>query len=306
LIINRIVLRTWADGLSREAFLQLDRWGAFSRNLAVVSGLVALAFCLSAYGSRKSALPLSARIGIMAFGWALIPIIVMMTFLPLAWTRVELVLVIAGLSHALILLLILAGIHWGSTKAISSALALLLVTYLSGIVSLIVSLVGARALWEHTERLAFAFRWSGELAYLAVPIAVGFAIRIPWRGSPGKWTIAASTLAAVGAGVGMMAWGDSVGGDLTNLFYGAFRLDFLAEQNAVGWYTVPWSIGWAVTAAAILSKDPPRRQLGAALALLLCTGYAPRTPSSLVMSVLAVALVSRAALATALRRKAAR
>ncbi len=305
LIINRIVLRTWADGLSREAFLQLDRWGAFSRNLAVVSGLVALAFCLSAYGSRKSKLPLSARIGIMGFGWALIPIIVMMTFLPLAWTRVELVLVIAGLSHALILLLILAGIHWGSTKAISSALALLLVTYLSGIVSLIVSLVGGRALWEHTERLAFAFRWSGELAYLAVLLVMGFAIRIPWREPRGKWTIAVSTLAAVGAAAGMTLWGDAAGSELTNLFYGAFRLDFLAEQDAIGWYAVPWGIGWAVTAAAVLSRDPTSRQIGAGLALLLCTGYAPRTPSALVMSVLAVALVSRAAVATALRRKAA-
>lgn len=305
LIINRILLRTWAAGLSREAFLQLDRWGAFSRNLAVVSGLVALSFCLAAYGSRKSKLPLSARIGIMGFGWAFIPIVVMMTFLPLAWTRVELVLVIAGLAHALILLLILAGIHWRSSKAISSALALLLVAYVSGIVSLIVSLVGGRALWEHTERLAFAFRWSGELAFLAVPIAVGFAVRIPWREARGKSTLVFSLIAAAGVAVGMVVWRNSVGGDLTNLFYGAFRLDFLAEQNAIGWYAVPLGIGWAVTVAATMSKDPTLRQMGAALVLLLCTGYAPRTPSALVISVLAVALVSRAAVATALRRKAA-
>jgi len=305
LIINRILLRTWASDLSREAFLQLERWGTFSRNLAVVSGLVALSFCLSAYGSRKSELPLSARIGIMGFGWALIPIVVMMTFLPLAWTRVELVLVIAGLAHALILLLILAGIHWRSTKAISSTLALLLVAYVSGIVSLIVTLLGGRALWEHTARLAFAFRWSGELAFLAVPIAVGFAVGIPWRGARGKSTLVLATIAALGVAAGMVAWRNSVGGDLTNLFYGAFRLDFLADKNAIAWYAVPLSIGWAVTVVATLSKDPTLRQVGAALVLLLCTGYAPRTPSALVMSVLAVALVSRAAVATALRRRAA-
>ena len=305
LIINRILLRTWASSWSREAFYELDRWGAFSRNLAVVSGLVALGFCLAAFGSRRSGLPLSARIGIMGFGWAFIPIVVMMTFLPLAWTRVELVLLIAGLAHALILLLILAGIHWRSTKATSSALALLLVAYVSGIVSLIVTLVGGRALWEHTERLAFAFRWSGELAYLAVPIAVGFAVRIPWRETRGKWVLVFSTLAAAGVAVGMVAWRRAIGVDLTNLFYGAFRLDFLAEQDAIGWYAVPLGIGWAVTSAAILSKDPTLRQMGAALALLLCTGYAPRTPSALVISVLAVALVSRTALAYALRRRAA-
>ncbi len=305
LIINRVLLPTWAGELSRGTFLQLERWGAFPRNLAVVSGLVALAFCLSAYGSRKNGLPLSARIGIMAFGWAFIPIVVMMTFLPLAWTRVELVLVIAGLAHAMILLLILAGIHWRSTKAMSSALALLLIAYVSGIASLIVSLAGGRALWEHTERLAFAFRWSGELAFLAVPIALGFAVRIPWQEARGKATLIVAMLAAVGVAIGIVVWQSSVGGELSNLFYGAFRLDFLAERDAIGWYAIPLGIGWAVTVAAILSKDPTRRQMGAALALLLCTGYAPRTPSALVMSVLAVALVSRAAVAVALRRRAA-
>ena len=305
LVINRIVLRSWADTFSREVFLQLDRWGAFSRNLAVLSGLVALAFCLAAYGSRKSGLPLSARIGIVGFGWALVPIVTMMTFLPLAWTRTQLVLVVAGLAHSLILLLILAGIHWRSTKAMSGALALLLVAFVSGIVSLIVTLVGGRALWEHTERLAFAFRWSGELAYLAVPVALVFAVRIPWREARGKWVLVASTLAASGFAAGMVVWRSSVGVDLTNLFYGAFRLDLLAEHNAIDWYAVPLGIGWAAAAAATLSKDPTLRQIGAALLLLLCTGFAPRTPSALLLSVLAVALVSRSALATALRRRAA-
>ena len=136
LIITRVVLRGWSDTLSREEFLALDRWGAFSRNLAAVSALVALAFCLMAFGSRRSGLPLSARIGILGFGWAFVPIVTLMTFLPLAWTRVELVLVVAGLAHALILLLILAGIHWRSTKPVSLALGLLLVAYLSGIASL--------------------------------------------------------------------------------------------------------------------------------------------------------------------------
>lgn len=306
LIINRIVLRTWAGRFSRDTFHQLDQWGAFSRNLAVVSALVALGFCLTAYGSRKSGLPLSARVGIAGFGWAFIPIVTMMTFLPLAWTRPELVLVIAGLAHALILLLILAGIHWHSTKPLSSTLALLLVAFVSGIISLIVTLVGGRALWEHTERLAFAFRWSGELAFLAVPIAVGFTLRIPWREARGRWILAVSALAAAAVAVGMVAWRGAIGVDLTNLFYGAFRLDLLAEQGAVAWYAVPLGVGWAVTCAAILSKDSTIRQLGAALALLLCTGYAPRTPMALVISVLAVALVSRTALSEALRRKAAR
>jgi hypothetical protein len=303
LVINRILLRSWAESLSREAFQQLDRWGAFSRNLAVVSGLVALGFCLTAYGSRKSGLPLSARIGIMGFGWSFIPIVTLMTFLPLAWTRVELVLVIAGLSHALILLLILGGIHWRSTKPLATSLGLLLVAYVSGIASLISSIVGGRHLWEHTERLAYAFRWSGELAFLVVPIALGFGLRIPWRRTSGKLVLGASALAGGLVAASIALWERAVGTNLETLFYGAFRLDLFAEQGLISWYAVPLGIGWAVTCAATLSRNPPQRQIGAALFLLLCTGYAPLTPSSFVMSALAVALVSRVALSRALVRK---
>ncbi|MGB3049683.1 MAG: hypothetical protein WBB42_01705, partial [Polyangiales bacterium] len=61
-------------------------------------------------------------------------------------------------------------------------------------------------------------------------------------------------------------------------------------------------VGAAVTVAAIMSKDAIRRQLGGALLLLLNAGYAPRTPSTLLMTVLGVALLARAAIALAQRR----
>jgi hypothetical protein len=152
---------------SHDAFVRLDTWGAFARNLSAVSALVALSFCLASLSSRKSGLPISARAGIASFGWVLVPIIALMTFLPRGMTRVELVLAVVGLAHALILLLILAGLHWRSTRATSVALVLTLVASFSGIISMIVSMVGERTYWQHTDRLANAFRWSGELAYLA-------------------------------------------------------------------------------------------------------------------------------------------
>jgi uncharacterized membrane protein len=224
-----------------------------------------------------------------------------MTFLPRAWTRVELVLVVAGLAHALILLLILAGIHWRSTRPTSAALVLMLVAAFSGIVSMIVSMVGERTHWEHTERLANAFRWSGELAYLAVPIAIGFAVAIPWRKARGKTALVLSGFVAASIAAGMLAWKHLVGRDLPDLLYGAVRLDFLPEDDFI-LYAIPLGVGGAVTVAAMLSKDPVRRQMGAALLLILSAGYAPRTPSTLLMTVLGVALLARAGLALAQRR----
>jgi uncharacterized membrane protein (Fun14 family) len=53
----------------------------------------------------------------------------------------------------------------------------------------------------------------------------------------------------------------------------------------------------------MLSKDPVDRQMGAALLLLLSAGYAPRTPSALIVTVLGVALLSRTGIALAQRRR---
>ena len=286
----------------RDALVRLDTWGGFARNLSVVSALVALGFCLASLSSPKSGLPFSARAGIASFGWLLVPIITLMTFLPRAWTRPELVVVVAGLAHATILLLVLAGMHWRSTRPVAVGLVLTLVAALSGVLSMVVNLVGERTYWEHSERLSNAFRWSGELAFLAVPIAIGFAISIPWRELRGKTAIALSALAGGIVATGMIVWKHLVGRNLPDLLYGALRLDFLPDRDFI-LYAIPLSVGAAVTVAAIMSKDAVRRQLGGALLLLLSAGYAPRTPSSLLLTVLGVALLARAAIALAQRQR---
>lgn len=303
LVINRVLVPLGRNIWSHDAFARLDTWGGFARNLSVVSALVALSFCLASFSSAKSALPLSARAGIASLGWVLVPIVALMTFLPSGWTRVELVLAVAGLAHALILLLILAGIHWRSTRPTSAALVLTLVAAFSGIVSMLVSLVEPRTHWEHTERLSNAFRWSGELAYLAVPLTIGLAISIPWREARGKAALALSGLAAGLVTAGMAFWKHAVGQDLPDLLYGAVRLDFLPDDDFV-LYAIPLGVGWAVTVAAMLSKESIQRQMGAALLLLLSAGYAPRTPSTLMMTVLGAALLARAGIALAQRRRA--
>jgi hypothetical protein len=286
LVINRVAIPLGVDVWSSGALARLDSTGGFARNLSVISALVALSFCLASLSSPKSGLPLSARAGIASFGWVLVPIVTMMTFLPRAMTRVELVLVVAGLAHALILLLILAGIHWRSTRATSAALVLTLLASFSGILSLVVSLIGERTYWAHADRLSNAFRWSGELAYLAIPLAIGSALAIPWRDARGKATLLLAGLAAGLVAAGMASWKHAVGRDLPDLLYGAVRLDFLPDKDFI----------------LMLSKDPVRRQMGAALLLLLSAGYAPRSPSTLIVTVLGVALLSRAGIALAQRR----
>jgi hypothetical protein len=298
LVLNRVLVPLGIEWWSHEALVRFDSWGGFARNLSVVSGLVALSFCLVSFSSRKSGLPLSARAGIASIGWVLVPIVTLMTFLPRGWNRVELVLVVAGLAHALILLLVLAGIHWRSTRPTVAALVLTLVAALSGILAMIVRSVGERTYWEHAERLSNAFRWSGELAYLAVPLSIGFGISIPLRLARGKVALVLSALAAGAVSAGMVVWKRAVGRDLPELLYGAVRLDFLPDDDLI-LYAIPLGIGAAVTVAAMLSKDPIRRQMGSALLLLLSAGYAPRTPSTLVVTVLGVALLSRAAIALA-------
>jgi hypothetical protein len=302
LILNRILILMGHEAWSTDALVRLGTWGGFARNLSVVSALVALGFCLASLSSPKSGLPFSARAGIASFGWLLVPIVTLMTFLPRAWTRPELVIVVAGLAHATIVVLILAGMHWRSTRPVAVALVLTLVAALSGVFSMVVNLVGERTYWEHTERLSNAFRWSGELAYLAAPIAIGFAISIPWRDLRGKTAIVLSALAAGFVAAGMIVWKQAVGRDLPDLLYGALRLDFLPDRDFI-LYAIPLGVGAAVTIAAIMSKDAVCRQLGAGLLLLLSAGYAPRTPSALLVTVLGVALLARVGIALAKRQR---
>lgn len=302
LALNRILLKLGHEMWSVEALGRLDRWGGFARNLSVVAALVALVFCLGAFSSRRSQLPLSARAGIATFGWVLIPIVTLMTLLPLSWTRAELVLVVAGLSHAVVLLLVLAGLHWRSSPALVSVLILTLVASVSGIASTMVSLVGRRSFWEHADRLSNAFRWSGELAYLAAPLALGFALAIPWRTPRGRLALVTSTAGAALVAIGMAFWQRAVHEDLPTMVYGAFRLDLLPDQLVL-FYAIPLGIASAVLIAAGLSKDPTRQQMSAALLLLTSAGYAPRTPSALIITVVGVALLSRSAIAVARRRR---
>lgn len=301
LAINRILIKLGHSTWSNEALLRLDQSGSFVLNLSVVAALVVLAYCLGSLSSKRSGLPLSARAGVASFGWILVPIVALMTFLPLALTSPSLVLVVAGLAHAVILLLVLAGLHWRSTPAMIGALILTLVASLSGLASMIVNLVGGRYFWEHAERLANSLHWSGELAYLGIPLAVGFALEIPWGTTRGKLALFASTVAAAGIAIDMAFWQRAVGAELPTLIYGALRLDLFPDAYAV-LYAIPLGIGWAITVAAALSKDPARRQMGAALMIMLSAGYAPRTPSALILTVAGVALLARAAIAIAQRR----
>ena len=302
LVVARVLVKMGHGLWPGEALLHVDRVGRFARNLSVLSALVALGFCLVALSSRRSGLPLSGRAGIAGFGWLLIPIVTLMTFLPLESTRVQLVLVLAALAHAQVLLLVLAGLHWRSTMPALAAQVLMLVAAFSGIVSMAISVIGGREYWANTERLSNAFRWSGELAYLAVPVAIGFAVAIPWRTARGKATIASSVLAAGSVATAMALLQRATGNDFPMVVYGALRLDLLPDAYAL-LYAIPLGIGAAVTVAAVLSKDPRRRQMGAALLLLLSAGYAPRTPGTLIIMVLGVALLARAAISFAQRRR---
>jgi hypothetical protein len=298
LLINRVLIRLGSDRWSEGQIVRLDTWGVFARNLSVISSLVALSFCLVAFSSRKSALPFSARASIAAFGWVLIPVVMSMTFLPLGRTGWEWVLVESGIAHSLILLLVLAGLHWRSTHSTSAALVLTLIAVLSGLLATVVTSVGGRTYWEHTERLSNAFRWSGELAYLAVPLMLSVAVATPIREARGKLAIALAALTAGFVVAGIAFWKHAVGQDLPDLLYGALGLEFLPGKDFM-FYSIPLGIGSAVTVAALVSKTPASRETGAALLLLLSAGYAPRTPSALITTVLGVALLVRASIALA-------
>lgn len=300
LAVNRIIIRIWGDAVTHQQLLWADQTGVFLRNLAAVSGFVALGFALFGFIFGKRTVPLSGRIGIAVFSAAFMPLIAMVIVLPSQWTRMELVLIIAGLAHALMILIGLVGARWQATRWLTVGLVLTVVAAFLGISSLLVHLIGHIAGWGHAERWGSAVRYAGEVCYLAGVVVAGFVAFPRFRTARQRFTAVVSAFVAASIGTAIVAWRLELGSDFATVFYGALRLDLFIDVPIV--YAVMLGLAAALGIAALLDPDRPQQQAGAGILLLLAAGYAPRSPVLLVVTTLGVALLARAALGLALHK----
>lgn len=288
--------------LSHQQLLELDVWATFSRNLAAVAALVALAFSLADWIKPRPFLSMGLRIGIAAIAGVLLPTLVLSTMLPVQRTTVVVVLVATGSAHLLAVLFGIGAIPWRAPRLPRLGVTGIIGASFFAFAATVVLVIGAQTLWQHAHPIGMALRRTGEVSFLVtVPILAlsGLPLR-GWRriGIAVGAFVAACAVAVVSRGATVLepeAWGD--------VLYGATHFELLLENTSslyVAWIGLTLMAG----VAALFNERPRDQQKGLAALLLMAGGFSPTTPGTLIPMILGVSLACRALIAHASRMRA--
>lgn len=308
LVLARAAWHTLTELWPASEILELRRWARFPRNLAAVSGLVALVAALFAFLRAPSYAPIGRRLAVAAFSGVFVPSVAATAVLAPTHVRRKLVVFSLAAANVLVTLLAMSAVRYRAERALrlsvglASATTFLTLTTV-GLTQLIQAEGGFwRALGAALlaapgggEALVMSVRHLGELCWVGV--LVTGAVTAAWDSSvPGVrarlTAVIALTLACTGAlvalrhGMGQHRFG--------LLLFGAFRFGFLVDA-APAVYAFPLGLGLAGGLAGLIRREPTMRQLGAGLLLWLAAGFAPHTPIQLLYLVLGAALLARAA-----------
>ncbi len=292
LALSRIGARVAAELLPIDDALALARAGALPRNVAAVCGLVALFVGLYRFMAMPGFAPLYVRLPIAAFAGVLTPTLTLATFLPRERTGPQ--IVVFGVISAQVLMVALAGNALPyRARAARAALTLVFTTTLLTITVLVLTIVRTLGESDTGAPIAIALRHVGELSWLLVgPAAMPMLM--------GSRAPRERVSIALGVGAMLALLAAAVLGDgalhphYGTVLYGSLRLALLPEPATV-LYVVPLAASLGVAVAGLTSADPVRRQIGAAVLLWTSAGYSGRSPIQVLVSVLAVLLLARAA-----------
>jgi hypothetical protein len=296
---NRVAVRLVADD---DTGIAMMRAGVFPRNLAAVAGLAALAFSLFGLLRMAGYAGLMRRLTLSAVSGLLLPAFLLAMVIQKERVSILVVLIALGMANALAVLVGVGGaayrsgaLRWALSFATASGALVLVVLVVASVRSLIEAGLGGP--------VGFVARHGGELAWHLVPLcAAWFVLRPAQPGAPfsmgprpGPAALGAAAV-AFGLIVGLGFYGQAAlhGHRFGTLVYGALRLTLLPESLGA-LYAVSAGVAVAVTVAGLASGSPARAQVGAAVALWLAAGYAPRAPGQLLDFALAVVLLARAA-----------
>ena len=302
LIWNRVAVRLLTDD---DAGIAWMRAGVFPRNLAAVAGIAALAWSLFGFLRMAGYAGLARRMTLSSVSGLLLPAFLLAMVMQKERVSILVVLISLGMANALAVLVGASGatyrsgaLRWCLAFATASGALVLVVLVVASVRSLVEAGLGGP--------VGFVARHGGELAWHAVPLCAGWFVlrrapkgsphsmeRVPSRGAQAAGALAFGLVVAAGV-YGQL---ELHGHRLSTLIYGALRLTLLPES--LSWaYAISAGVAVAVAVIGLASGSPLRAQVGAAIALWLAAGYAPRAPGQLLDFALAVVLLARAAQAT--------
>ncbi len=297
---NRVAVRV-VGAADQDAAIAFQRAGVFPRNLAAVAGLIALIAGLFTFLRMAGYSGLPRRLAVSSLAGVLTPAFVLALIVPKERVSILVVVVALGASNALVFLVGTVAVRfaagarrWAAAAAmISGALVLTVLVDLS---------VRSVAEFAGAVPIGLLAHHGGEAAWhLVPPLVLAALFRAPPGAPRSEATPPPQAMLAV-AGVlvvGVLAlalYGEHAlhAHRFATLVYGALRLTLAPEPLAwLNGLTV--GVGLAAALVGLGSSSPARVQLGAAAALWLAAGYAPRAPGQLLDFALAGILLARAA-----------
>lgn len=293
---NRILVPMIAGRVDDDVVRWLVGIGAWPRNLAALSGLVALTIALVAYLRMRGYASMVRRLFVASFAGIFMPTVVLAIVMPRERTQGEVVIFATAAANVLATLLASTSARARAPVAWRVAAGLVGLATFCALAWLTASHVRGIALTSMGPKLAAFSASAAELGYIAVLVLVA-ALVVP-RGPSVRDRIAlgvgVATLVASAAAFFVSArW---LRADFGTVLYAAQRVDLLIETAPLV-YVAPISIALGGGVAALCGSDSVQRQAGAGLLLIAAAGCAPRSPGSLLTMLLGVALIARAVLA---------
>jgi hypothetical protein len=175
LALNRVAVRAAYELAEPATVLAWMRFGALPRNLAGISGVVALLAALFAYLRMPGFAPLYIRLPVAAFAGVLMPTLTLAIALPRE--RMSPHLVLFGMFATSVLVTLFAAsalryrnrwLRWGLIAALASAVQALIVVSIASVRATIQGGFGGPIAW--------ICRHGGEIAWLLVPLIVAPAV----------------------------------------------------------------------------------------------------------------------------------
>ncbi len=300
LVWNRIVVRMVAT-VDEDASILLQRAGVFPRNLAAVAGLIALAVALYTFLRMAGYSGLPRRLAVSSVAGLVLPAFVLALVVQKERLPIAVVIVALLATNALIVLVgtvalrYVAGPRWLASALATTSAAFVLTSLVAGTVQSIAQSPAAGP-------LSLIAHHGGELAWHALPTLVLVALFRGQKGAPpSEGPPPSRALLGVVVALALLVTGLSLLGEaqlhahrFETLVYGALRLTLVPES--IAWVNgITLGIGLAGALVGLGSSSPARAQLGAASALWLAAGCAPRAPGQLLDFALAGLLLARAA-----------
>jgi hypothetical protein len=301
-LVDTLVSRLAAPTLASRTPLPVTRaifaTGDVAMNLAAVAGLIALGGVLIEVLRRGRFGSLFHRLTVAGFAGVFLPSVALSAALPRAHTTPQLVIVTTGAAFVLAVLFGMSALSARSPLPLRIALGLVTL----GAAASLLAMLMLYAPWVRRhgggEVGAALLAHLAELAWLATPLCAALALRPDLRSRRGRVALVAALAVGTMLSLGFRMLRSVARGQLGDVLYYAFRVQLVLETAPLV-YTIGVTLAVMLAVVALLARESWRRQIGAAVLLLVAAGVTPRMPGTLLMFVLGASMLGRLALARA-------